>query len=110
MKEWLAQWGLGESTIQMVIDYGIKVVGACVLLYLGSAVGKALRKNLIARAPERFDQSLVKFAAQIVRWSVFLLAFLACLSLFGIETTSFAAVIGGASVAIGLALLCKCPW
>ena len=43
MTEWLAQWGLGESTIQMVIDYGIKVAGACVLLYLGSAVGKALR-------------------------------------------------------------------
>jgi small conductance mechanosensitive channel len=104
MKEWLEAWGLGESTIQMLVDYGVKVGGAFCILYLASLAGKMVRRNIIRRAPERFDPSLVKFGGQIARWTVLLLGFLACLSLFGIETTSFAAVIGGASVAIGLAL------
>lgn len=104
LKEWLAQWGLGESTVQMVIDYGLKILGALVVLYLGFLLSGWVQRKIVKKAPARFDRALVKFGGQVVRWSIVVLAFLSCLSIFGVETTSFAAVIGGASIAIGLAL------
>ena len=51
----------------------------------------------------KFDETLTKFIAKLVRWLILLLVALACLSTFGIETTSFAAVLGAAGLAIGLA-------
>ena len=51
----------------------------------------------------RFDATLTKFLAKLVRWGVLLMATLGCLGKFGVETTSFAAVIGATGLAIGLA-------
>jgi small conductance mechanosensitive channel len=63
-------------------------------------VGGVARKAL-ARA--KIDETLTKFLSKLARWGVLLLVVLACLSVFGVETTSFAAVIGSAGIAIGLA-------
>jgi small conductance mechanosensitive channel len=41
--------------------------------------------------------------SKLVRWAILLLAALTCLNKFGVETTSFAALIGAAGLAIGLA-------
>ena len=51
----------------------------------------------------RFDETLTKFFAKIARWGVLALGVLSCLSIFGVETTSFAALIGAMGLAIGLA-------
>jgi small conductance mechanosensitive channel len=51
----------------------------------------------------RFDATLTKFLAKLVRWGLLLMATLGCLGKFGVETTSFAAVIGATGLAIGLA-------
>ena len=51
----------------------------------------------------KFDPTLTKFLSKLSRWGILLLAALSCLSYFGIETTSFAAVIGAAGFAVGLA-------
>lgn len=101
----LEAWGLGESTIQMIIDYGLKILGALVVLYLGFMIGGKIQNAVMRRLEKvEFDASLTKFFGSLSKWGIILLTFLACLSIFGVETTSFAAVIGGASVAIGLAL------
>ena len=61
--------------------------------------------GMVARALRRvkFDETMTRFVAKLVRWLLLLLAALMCLSYFGVETTSFAAVIGAAGLAIGLA-------
>ena len=51
----------------------------------------------------KFDETLSIFISKLVRWSILLLAGLTCLSFFGVQTTSFAALIGAAGLAIGLA-------
>ncbi len=51
----------------------------------------------------KIDETLTRFVEKLVGWLVLLLAVLACLSLFGVETTSFAALLGAAGLAIGLA-------
>lgn len=93
-----------KSLAQMAADYGGKVVVALVVLFVGwlvaGWVGGAARKAL---AKARIDETLSKFLAKTARWAVLLLVILACLSVFGVETTSFAAVLGSAGIAIGLA-------
>ena len=51
----------------------------------------------------KFDETLTKFIAKTVRWLILLLVALTCLSYFGVETSSFAVVLGAAGLAIGLA-------
>jgi small conductance mechanosensitive channel len=51
----------------------------------------------------KFDETLTKFSARFVRWIILLMVALMCLSKFGVETASFAAVLGAAGLAIGLA-------
>ena len=105
LKEKLAEWGMGEASIQMLIDYSLKVVGALLVLYIGFLIGGKLQQAVTRRLEKKdFDASLTKFFGSLIRWGIILMSFLACLSVFGVETTSFAAVIGGASVAIGLAM------
>ena len=52
----------------------------------------------------RLDRTLVKFFANLGRWSILVLAVLVCLTFFGVDTTTAAAAIGAAGIAIGLAM------
>jgi small conductance mechanosensitive channel len=112
MKEWLEGLGLSKETIDSVmayisnlaVNYAGKVAGAIVILMLAMFISGWVR-SMVEKALTRvnFDPTLTKFFGTASRWVVLLLAVLGCLGMFGIETTSFAAVIGGASLAIGLA-------
>lgn len=84
--------------------YGIRVAFVLILMFLAwTASGWASSAVRTSLARLRFDATLTKFIAKFVRWGVLSLAGLMCLSKFGVETTSFAAVIGAAGLAIGLA-------
>ncbi len=93
-----------ESFTELLVTYGGRVAVAVVVLIAGwifaGWVGGVARKAL-ARA--KVDETLSKFLSKLARWSILLLVILACLSVFGVETTSFAAVIGSAGIAVGLA-------
>jgi len=93
-----------ESLTNLLVTYGGQVAVALVVLLGGwifaGWVGAVTRKAL-ARA--KIDETLSKFLCKLARWAILLLVVLACLSVFGVETTSFAAVIGSAGIAIGLA-------
>ncbi|MFP6610929.1 MAG: mechanosensitive ion channel domain-containing protein [Pirellulales bacterium] len=85
-------------------DFLMKVMGVIVLLFVAwvaaSWLGRLARKAMLKA---RLDETLTKFFSKFIRWAVLILALLACLGVFGVETTSFAAVIGAAGLAIGLA-------
>lgn len=49
------------------------------------------------------DATLIRFLASAARYGLLVVALVSCLSAFGITATSFAAVIGAAGIAIGLA-------
>ena len=95
---------LKEEYVTLAIEYGTRVVGVLVVLFiawLGAGwVGRTVLRSL-ERA--RFDSTLSRFLAKISRWAILLFTVLSCLSMFGIQTTSFAAVIGASALAIGLA-------
>lgn len=89
---------------EMGVTYATRVVGVLVLLFVANIVASWTRR-LVVRALDKakFDATLTKFFSNLARYTVLILAVLAALGVFGIETTSFAAVIGAAGLAVGLA-------
>ncbi len=90
---------------QLLLEYGTRVFGVIIALFVANIVAGWVRRSVI-RACETatIDEALSKFLGNMARYTVLTVAIIACLGVFGIETTSFAAVIGAAGLAIGLAL------
>ena len=88
-----------------IANYGMRIIGALLLL-LVAWVLSAWVKRFVIRSLERarFDLTLTKFFASAARWVLLVLTGLAALSAFGVETTSFAAIIAAGGLAVGLAL------
>ncbi len=96
-------WGL---IVEIITTYGLDVVGGIIILIIGWMVaGWASRtvEKLMGKSG-RVDETLRKFFASIVRYAVIIFTIIAVLSQFGVETTSFIAVMGAMGLAIGLAL------
>ncbi len=90
----------------IITTYGLDVVGGIIILILGwMFAGWASRTvdSLLGKSA-KVDETLRKFFASIVRYAVIVFTILAVLSQFGVETTSFIAVLGAMGLAVGLAL------
>ncbi|PLW75008.1 mechanosensitive ion channel family protein [Cohaesibacter celericrescens] len=84
----------------------INVVKAVIFLVVGyilaGLVSSIVRKRL-ARI-KSVDPTIGNFFASLARWLILVFVFIAVLQLFGFQATSLVAVLGAASLAIGLAL------
>lgn len=88
-----------------VVDYGLKIVGAIVIWIIGSWIIKKVNKGIAkVMTKKNYDESLQKFLLNLIGWILKILLFLAILSQLGVETTSFAAILAAAGLAIGMAL------
>lgn len=89
-----------------VLGFGAQAVGALVVLIIGLRVagwlGGLVRK--IALKQENIDDTLGNFFGSMVRWAVTAAVFIAVLQVFGVPATSFVAVLGALTLAIGLSL------
>ncbi len=94
-----------DAVIPVVTHYGLQIIGAVLILIVGriaaSGVGSFVDRALV-RA--KVDDSLRKFLVSLVRIAVIAFAVIAALAKFGVQTTSFVAVLGAAGFAIGFAL------
>lgn len=86
------------GAFNILMALAILVVGVWVSRRLGGAV-----RRMASRHP-RFDSTLAAFAASIVRYGALAFVFIAVLDRFGVQTTQIIAVLGAATLAIGLAL------
>ena len=97
---------LFQKIYDSTLVYGLDIVGAIIILILGWWIaGKSQRAaaTALARVPN-MDDTLRPFLTSLVRYAVIAITIVAVLSQFGVETTSIIAVLGAASLAIGLAL------
>ncbi|WP_296250509.1 mechanosensitive ion channel family protein [Pseudomonas sp. UBA4194] len=94
-----------QAWIPMVMQYGSKVILALVVLCVGwwliNRVTASLQKLLALR---HIDLALQRFIGTLANIILKILLLVSVASTVGVETTSFVAAIGGATVAIGLAL------
>jgi small conductance mechanosensitive channel len=96
---------LATTVVELMSTWGLKVVGAVALLIVGRIVCGMLRRAT-RRALERgsVEASLIPFLANLVYYIALLVVFIAVLNLFGVQTASIIAVLGAASLAVGLAM------
>lgn len=95
-----------DTLMPMVIDHGLSVIGAILILILGYIIAgwaaKKVRKT--TSKTENVDDTLVPIMAQTTRILILVITVLAVLGQFGVETTSVIAILGAAGLAVGLAL------
>jgi len=91
--------------IDLAITWGIKILGAIAIYIVGKWIAQLLTKlfrNMLERS--NTDATLVKFLGDLVYFGLIVLVIIAALGTLGVNTTSFAAIIGAAGLAVGLAL------
>ena len=97
-----------DATVQTIVATGtwlmLQVLGAIAMWIIGRWLIR-FTVGLIARAltGERIDATLVRYICSIVSVLLDLLLIIAILGFFGVQTTTFAAVLAAAGVAIGMA-------
>jgi small conductance mechanosensitive channel len=89
----------------LITDWGLKVLGALVILVVGRMIAKWIRKG-VTTALERgkMDPTLVPFVSSLTYYLVMAFVLIAVLGMVGIQTASMIAVLGAAGLAVGLAL------
>jgi small conductance mechanosensitive channel len=88
------------------IVYGVNLFGALVVGVVGwwlAGVVQRLFHRLLSSTP-RMDPTVASFLSSLARYAVLVVTFLIILQLIGVQATSLIAVLGAASLAIGLAL------
>lgn len=94
-----------DMLLHYMSEYGLKVIAAILIFVIGKWASKKLAflsKKLMTKA--NIDKTLVEFAGSIVYFVLLVVVVLSSLNTLGVNTTSFLAVFGAASLAVGLAL------
>lgn len=103
--------GIGADTLtdpeqvqHLFETYGIPTIKVIVMLIAAFLVA-AWAGRVVTRmcTKSKIEMTLARFFGKMAKWGVMVLALLSILSIFGVQTTSFAAVIGAAGLAVGLA-------
>lgn len=109
--ETVAEDGFSKLQIflQQFIDWGVsaggRIIGAILIFIIGRFLVSFLNK-MLARLLEkrRVDASIQTFVKSLVNILLMILLIIAVIGKLGVETTSFAALLASAGVAIGMAL------
>ena len=97
---------LFSELLDKTVAFGLKVLAAFVIYFIGSWLVKKI-KNILKRVFDKHDvfepaiESFILSILGIVLWIILIIAIIGTL---GIDTTSFAALLAGGGMAIGLAL------
>ena len=94
-----------DKVIDLIQSYGLPLVWAVIIFVVGRIVARTIA-NLIGKMMTRgnIDETLVRFAKNTTYIALMAFVILAALDKLGVETTSFAAIIAAAGLAIGFSL------
>jgi small conductance mechanosensitive channel len=90
---------------EILAEYGLRVLGALLILLIGRWVAKLL-SGLLARllTKAKMDPTLIPFVENLAYMAMLMFVIVAALDRVGVQTASFIAVLGAAGLAVGLAL------
>jgi small conductance mechanosensitive channel len=95
-----------RAVAALAASYGLRTIGAIVILIAGWMVSRMVHSAVVkvSRRAPHVDRTVALFLANGARYAVLVFTIIAVLTTFGIETTSFVAMLGAIGLAIGLAL------
>ena len=94
-----------DKLVELIQSYGLPLIWAIVVFVVGRIIARLI-SNIVAKmmTKGRVDETLVKFSKNIIYVALMIFVIMAVLGKLGIETTSFAAILAAAGLAIGFAL------
>ncbi len=93
-----------QTVTTILTTVGLKILGAIAIWIIGRwLIGVALRMIGSALRKQKIDPTLIRYIHSTVAAVLNIVLVIAILGFFGVETTSFAALIAAAGVAIGMA-------
>ena len=95
---------LTEMAGDLAINLTVAVIILIVTVFASRWACGLTRRALSRVRGFRHDPTVLSFAVQVVRVLVYIIGFIAVLQRLGVQTTSIIAVLGAASLAVGLAL------
>ena len=99
----VALWNAYQDQI---LSGALKVIGALLVIIIGLRIAGWLG-NLVRRTAQKresIDDTLGSFFGSLAKWFMTAAVFIAALQVFGVQATSFVAVLGALTLAIGLSL------
>jgi small conductance mechanosensitive channel len=97
--------GIYEKFQTVGIDFGMKLVAAMVIFFVGRFVARMLSKGVRKLLEsQNVEKILETFVSNLVYWALMTFVIIATISQIGIQTTSLIAIMGAAGLAVGLAL------
>lgn len=94
-----------ETIMPYLVEYGLDLVGAIVILIVGWIVANWIQKRIrkMGKRSEKLDTTLTTIFAKTAKVVIMVVVVIAVLQQFGVQTASLLAVVGAAGLAIGLA-------
>jgi small conductance mechanosensitive channel len=97
-----------SGTMQVITAYavgiGFKIVGAIIFWLIGRwLIAFAVRMVTGSLERQKVDPTLLRYLGTIISVTLNVILVVAILGYFGVETTSFAAIVAAAGIAIGMA-------
>lgn len=97
--------GLWDTVRSLGADFGLKVLVAIVIFYVGRLIARAVTRGLRkVMQSQEVDKILESFFCNLVYWALMVFVIIAAINQIGVQTTSLIAVMGAAGLAVGLAL------
>ncbi len=107
-KRLTADAAIMAKTVELIGDFAVNLSIALLILiatlFIARWTANATRRVLGRTRAMRRDPTVIGFIAQVVRVVVIIVGLIAVLQRLGVQTTSIIAVLGAASLAVGLAL------
>lgn len=91
--------------VERVAEFAPRVLAAVAVYLIGSFVARLFVRGVAAALRARdVDETLTKFLSSVLRMALLAMVIIAALGQLGVKTTSFVAILGAATLAIGFAL------
>lgn len=94
-----------DKGYNLIVEFAPKLVAAILIWIIGSWIIKLILRGLKKVLNKGdYDESLKKFLVNLSNWTLKVVLVVVVLGTVGVETTSFAAILAAAGLAIGMAL------
>ena len=92
-----------DTFMPLLDKYLIPAVGALLLIIVAFMAAKYIARLVSAPVRKRVDETLGRFVGNMVYYAIMISALIAVMGYFGLEVTSFAAILASAGFAVGMA-------